>query len=203
MELKEKIISELRTIQREGIEDLITYLTEKTDYFTAPASMNGHSNFHQGLCIHSNFVYEILKDKCDYWRNKKSDIFIPDDDSLKIIAYFHDLAKVNVYVKGFKNVKDGKKLNAYGKEVDNWIEKEVYEFDDKFPLNHGCKSVIMLQNFIKVKNHEILSIAHHMGIPQTFEDSKAFNKALELQKFIVLVHTSDFEASVLLEEKKK
>ena len=201
--LKEIILAELSTIKREGMGRLIDYISNKTDYFTAPASMNGHSNIDGGLCLHSHFVYEILKDKCDYWRNKKPEIFIPDNDSLKIIAYFHDFAKCNFYKKGFKNVKEGKKINNYGKEVDNWVEKEVYEVEDKFPLNHGCKSVIMLQNFIKLKDYEILSIAHHMGIPETYEDKKAFHKALELQKFIILVHTADFEASVLLEEVNK
>lgn len=203
-ELRDKIVASLSEIKREGIDNLINYISsDRTDYFTAPASMHGHSNIENGLVIHSNYVYEILKDKCDYWRIKKPDLFIPDDDSLKIIAYFHDFAKCNFYTKVLKDVKDGKKINGYGKEVNNWIEKEVYEINDQFPLNHGCKSVIMLQNFIKLKNYEILAIAHHMGVPETYEDKKAFNKALELQKFLILVHTADFEASVILEKNEK
>lgn len=46
--IKNKILDRLRSIKRDGIEDLIKYLLEETDYFTAPASTKFHSNFDGG-----------------------------------------------------------------------------------------------------------------------------------------------------------
>lgn len=200
---KQKIIDLLLSTKREGINKLINWLENKSDFFIAPSSKDKHSNFEGGNAFHSYSVYELLKDKCEYFKNKKSNLFIPNEDSVKIIALLHDISKANFYIKTFKNVKDGKKINYNGKEVDNWIEKEVYDIDDKFPLNHGCKSVIMLQNFIKLEKFEILCIAHHMGLPSDYIEKITFHNALELYPFIILLHTADFESSCILEETRK
>lgn len=179
----------LSSIKRDGIDKLIEWL-DKSDFYEAPSSSKFHGNYKGGLCEHCILVYHLLKDKCDYWKNKKPDLFIPDDESLKIIALFHDLCKVNFYTEGFRNVK----------ENNTWIKKPTYEIDDKFPAGHGSKSVIILQNFMTLKQCEILAIIHHMGIPDNYSDSQAFHKALKLYPFIILVHTSDFESSAILEK---
>ena len=57
---KNKITSELREIDREGIDNLINML-EKTDFFTAPASRNYHLNYEGGLAEHSWNVYQKLR----------------------------------------------------------------------------------------------------------------------------------------------
>ena len=201
-DVKQEIISNIKSINREGVDKLLAWLL-KSDYFTAPSSKDKHSAFEGGLALHSHLVYGLLKDKCEYWKIRKPDLIIPDDDSLKIIAYCHDLCKCNFYTKVTKPVKNGTKVNGYGKTVANWIDKEVYDIDDKFPLSHSYKSIIILQNFIKLTTTEILGIAHHMSImgSANYGDIQAFNKALEMNKFILLVHTADFESSVLLEEK--
>lgn len=206
IEIKTKIIELLKSTKREGVDKLIDWLKNKSDFFTAPSSKDKHSNFVGGNAYHSYSVYTLLEDKCQYWAkkaDKRDGLLIPDQNSRKIIALMHDISKSNFYTKTFKNVKKGKKINFKGKEVDNWVEKEVYDIDDKFPLNHGCKSVIMLQNFIKLEAIEILAIAHHMGIPENYIDKITFNNALKLCPFILLLHTADFESSYLLEEIKE
>ena len=48
-EQKEMILDLLKSTEREGIDKLADYLTESTDFFTAPASTKFHNNFRGGL----------------------------------------------------------------------------------------------------------------------------------------------------------
>ena len=122
------------------------------------------------------------------------------EDTITICAIGHDSCKCNFYKKGTKNVKDGKKKNTYGKEVDNWVEKEVWEIDDQLPLSHGHKSVILLQRFIPLSEFEVLAIAWHMGLPEEYEMRKSYSKAIEKHPAIITLHTADIESSHLLEK---
>jgi len=60
--MKEEFIKLLRTINRDGIEELIAFL-EKSDFFKAPASTRFHGAHEGGLMEHSMKVYEILVHK--------------------------------------------------------------------------------------------------------------------------------------------
>ena len=50
--MKEEFLNLLRSIKREGMEDLIKFI-ENTDFFKAPASTRFHGNFEGGLLQHS------------------------------------------------------------------------------------------------------------------------------------------------------
>ena len=60
-EQKEMILDLLKSTEREGIDKLADYLTESTDFFTAPASTKFHNNFRGGLAQHCLNVYENFK----------------------------------------------------------------------------------------------------------------------------------------------
>ena len=61
---KEKFIEIYNAcIHREGADRFLEYLTEKTDFFTAPASTRFHGAYEGGLLEHSLNVYECL---CDF-----------------------------------------------------------------------------------------------------------------------------------------
>ena len=62
---KEETLKLLRAIYRDGMEDLIAYLENDTDFFTAPASTKYHSNFIGGLVEHS------IKSRNYFGRNAK------------------------------------------------------------------------------------------------------------------------------------
>lgn len=193
-EVREKIITALKEVKRKGIENLIDYISNKSDFFTAPASAKYHSNYETGLAEHSWLVRELFDGK-----NKQFQLGLPED-TITICSIGHDLCKCNFYKKGFKNVKDGKKMNNFGKEVDNWVEKEVWEIDDQLPLSHGHKSIILLQRFIPLSEFEVLAIAWHMGLPEEYEMKMAYSKACEKYPAIIALHTADVESSYLLEK---
>lgn len=189
-EIKEKILGLLHNVQRDGIENLIDYITNKTDFFTAPASTKYHSNYEGGLAKHSLLVRDLFAKKNEQFNLGLS------EDTITICAICHDLCKCNFYVKGKKNVKEGKKPDGR----DNWVEKEVWDIEDQLPLGHGSKSVILLQRFIRMSEFEVLSILYHMGLPEDYEMKCAYNKAVEKHPGIITLHTADMESSYLLEE---
>ena len=67
--MKEKMLELLKSINREGIDKLISFL-EKTDFFEAPASTRFHGSYAGGLVEHSIKVYEIL---CENAKNKNGE----------------------------------------------------------------------------------------------------------------------------------
>lgn len=196
-DLKKIILNELLEVQRDGMDNLIDYICNKTDYFTAPASTKYHSNYENGLAEHSHKVTQLFREKNERFKLGLS------ENTIKICGYFHDLCKCNFYKRGIKNIKDGKKINGYGKEVDNWIEKEVWEIDDQLPLGHGSKSVILLQEFISLSTFEVMAILFHMGLPEDYEMKIAYNNATKKYPAIIALHSADLESSYLLEEIKE
>ena len=156
---KETFIQLINSIERQDFnkERLIKWLEEKSDFFTAPASIKYHSNYEGGLCAHSLNTYyslsslaqsflthvEIIKD-VDTEEEKELLVSDYDEDSIKIIALFHDISKANFYEKYLRNVKN--------EETGKWEQVEEYRTksaDDRFIYgNHEQTSAYMLRNLI-------------------------------------------------------
>ena len=183
---QEKFIELLRKTRREGIENLIKWLIV-TDFFIAPASTRFHSNYEGGLCQHSLNVYEVFKKKCEDNRVSLA------EDNIIIAALLHDICKANYYVATTRNVKkDGK-----------WIQVPYYTVEDKNPLGHGEKSCLILQTFIKLSKEELYCIRWHMGGYEPKENLNTISEAWNICRPAVLLHTSDLEASYLMEEHRE
>lgn len=195
MTLKERFNSYLLSVERNGTEKLIDYLENETDFYTAPASTKYHGSFEGGLLRHSLIVFELLYDK-----NLKHNLGIPPD-SVLLCGLLHDICKCNFYVKGFRNVIEGKKLNWKGEEVDNWVRKEVWQVEDKFPIGHSEKSIIQIMKFINLTDLEIMMIRWHMGFTEPKEKYQDLHNALNSYPQIIALHTADVEATFLLEER--
>lgn len=187
MSVKQIILSRLHSIEREGIDELIEFLTKKSDYFTAPASLRGHCNFPYGLAIHSHNVVELLMEK-----NKKYHLGL-SIDSIYIAGYLHDLCKVNIFRPVLKL-----RYNANN-------EKEcyfTYDCQDSFPVGHGEKSVMMAQQYIKLTLEEIMLIRWHTGPHTPCENNYRYDQALEVCPAIKAIFTADEEAATFLEKTK-
>lgn len=184
---KERFISVYKTtINRDGSLELLEWL-EKSDFFVAPASTKFHGNFEGGLVTHSLNVYDCLLREVEMHGFK--DVW--SDETIALVSLMHDLCKVNFYKKEWRNVKeDGK-----------WTQKEVYVVDEKFPCGHGEKSVIILQNYIKLSADEIWAIRAHMGFSDvSFKGGdQLIGKIFEKSKLALLLHVADAKATYLLE----
>ncbi|MBO4687705.1 MAG: metal-dependent phosphohydrolase [Clostridiales bacterium] len=192
---KKKIIELLLSTKRPGMDRLVDWITNKTDFFTAPASTKYHLCCDGGLAQHSLHVYQRLSEKV------AQGLINIEPDTVIITSILHDLCKVNFYVKETKNVKEGTKINQYGKEVANWVEKEVWGIKDSFPVGHGEKSCWYIQNFIRLKAEEYAMIRLHMGPDKnTYPDP--FSETAKIYPSVVAIFTSDIESAYILEERQ-
>lgn len=184
-EVKEKILSLLNSTERKGMDRVIKYL-EETDFFIAPASTKYHGNYDGGLAEHSLNVYELFKEK-----NEKFDLGL-SNDTVIITALLHDFCKINFY----------NKQECWRKNDKNrWESYQGYKVIDDFPIGHGEKSVIMIQNFIRLTKEEMLMIRWHMGSTEPKEQMMNISNTYNLVPAAAALHTADMEASYLLEER--
>lgn len=202
-EYKERFLNLTRSINREGIEELIAFL-EKSDFFIAPASTRFHCSIPEGLLIHSLNVYDMFEKKCksEPFKSVLGDL---SDDSIKIIALFHDICKTYFYVTDYKNKKiysdSGSKKDERGKF--DWQSVPYYAVDDRVPYGHGEKSVMMLESYIKLLPIERYAIRWHMGFSEPKEQWGTLGTAIEKYPAILAIHESDLEATYLLEKDMK
>lgn len=180
--MKEKFIELLRSTNREGIEELIRFIDEKTDFFTAPASTRFHGCHEGGLLEHSMKVYEILNYKV---KNNVIDLYA-GDDTIIIVALLHDLCKANFYKVDYRNAK-----NARGE----WEKVPYYTIDDTIPYGHGEKSVMMLTEYIKLTPEEKYCIRWHMGFSEPKELYNTLGAAYKKYPLALMTNEADLEAS--------
>jgi len=191
--VKEKFIELYRDkIRREGADKLLEYLDSKaSDFFTAPASARFHGDYDGGLVVHSLNVYECLVDYLSRPRVKEVYGLDPDDESVAIVALLHDLCKINVYKRSFRNVKDDSGV---------WQRVPCYEFDDQLPYGHGEKSVYIISGFMRLTREEAFAIRYHMGFSGN-EDVRNVGSAFEKFPLAFALATADMEATYYLEGK--
>ena len=185
--LREEYIGLLHSTQREGIEDLISWLEEKTDFFTAPASSQFHGAYIGGLLAHSLSVYKYLK---NFTKT------LPDigEDTLIITGLLHDLCKVNFFVKQTRNVKvPGEK---------RWEEEESFAIDDSLPMGHGEKSVYLAMKYIPLTDEEALAIRWHMGgyddAARSYVGGKAQSNAYNAYPLAAALNIADMYVSYII-----
>ena len=179
--MKEKFIELLRSTNRDGIEELISFL-EKTDFFKAPASTRFHGAYEGGLLEHSLKVYEILDNKV---KNNILNLEIPDD-TVKIVSLLHDICKLNFYKVDYRNAK-----NSLGE----WEKVPYYTVDDTIPYGHGEKSVMMISEYIKLTPEEKYSIRWHMGYTEPKELYNTIGAAYKKYPLALMMHEADLEAT--------
>lgn len=167
-----------KCIQREGIDKLMLSL-EKSDFFTAPASTKYHDAEEGGLCKHSVAVFDMLALDC---MDKYS------METIAIVSLFHDICKVNFYKTEMRNAKDDK-----GK----WVQVPYYTVDDQFPYGHGEKSVLMVNDKMKLSLEEMMAIRWHMGAYSGQQDWNTLSKAYEMHPLALYLHFADMKATYL------
>lgn len=179
---------------RNGVDNVISFL-ETSDYFTAPSSMKYHSNYDGGLVDHSLLVLST-----GYRLLEMMKVMNPDigtrvaADSLILTTLLHDTCKCSFYKAADKWRKDSS---------GRWESYKGYEIDDRFPIGHGEKSVIMLQKFgLDLNAEEMLAIRWHMGTwdGSSMNDSKtAYLHSIDMSPLLVVVQTADSVSSLTME----
>ena len=168
MSAKEEFIEIFREhVHRDGAEALLDYLTNKSDFFTSPASARYHGAYAGGLCEHSLNVYHCLTDYLA--RERVTDLYGLEysPESIALVALLHDVCKIGCYKPSTRNVKgeDGK-----------WTQVPTFTYEDPLPYGHGEKSVYVVNGFVRLTREEAMAIRWHMGFSGT-EDSRLVGRA--------------------------
>lgn len=181
----------LLATKREGIEDLLEFI-RKSDFYTAPASTRFHSCHEGGLLEHSLNVYDCLITKKEYdpiWQDALKNI---SNESIAIVALLHDLCKTYFYVIEMRN----KKING------KWEQVPYYTVDDKIPYGHGEKSVMMIEEYVKLTRDEKYAIRWHMGFTEDSGNWNTLGRVFSMYPLALAIHSADIEATYLLEEEE-
>jgi len=175
--MKDKIITELRQTGREGMENVVNFLVD-SDFFSAPASSKFHGAEIGGLVRHSLNVMKTMKSL-----NREMEKNYYDSDTITIVGLLHDVCKVNTYKPNL--LKSGELSTS-----------KPYKKEDKFPIGHGEKSVIILLGLgLELTNDEMLAIRYHMNM---FDDGGyRFNK--NWNKLSILCFLADYFTSTFLD----
>ena len=146
-ENRQKFERNLMRVERDGIDRLMEFI-RKSDFYTAPASTKYHGAYEGGLLAHSINVYENLHGKkyaAGLWGAELKDV---PDESIIVVGLLHDICKTYYYTTEMRNRKiDGR-----------WEQVPFYTVDDKIPYGHGEKSVMMVEEYIKLTPQERYAI---------------------------------------------
>lgn len=192
----------LSECNRNGMDKLIEYL-RKSDFYNAPASTRFHSCHEGGLVEHSLNVADCLLNKLNdpIWADRLSEV---GRESIIISALLHDICKSNYYTIEMKNKKiysdHGKKSDSAGRY--DWETVPSYTVDDKIPYGHGEKSVMMVEEFIKLKPVERYAIRWHMGFTEAKENWNTISLAIKKYPLVLAIFEADLESTYLLEKEE-
>lgn len=184
----EKIVK--AKIKRKGIDKLMDWL-EGTDFFTAPASTRFHGAYEGGLVKHSLAVYKRLVQFVSYYDTQKfgnSEEHTWTEETLAVVALFHDLCKIGCYKTDMRWRKDAN---------NRWEQYPTYKKDEDFNFGgHGSKSLYLIQNFLHVEPDEAVAINCHMG---QFDSTMYSDSSSAYEQFHLawLTHIADEAATYL------
>ena len=179
-------------IHRDGADKLLEYLmSERSDFFTAPASTKFHGDYDMGLVTHSVNVYHCLKDYLARARCLSEYNMNCSDETIALVALLHDVCKINCYHKYLRNVKNEEGL---------WEQVAAFNFEDPEPFGHGEKSVFLISKFLRLTNEEAYAIRYHMGFSEEGSGRNA-GKAFEKYPLALALNVADMEASYYVDDK--
>ena len=180
----------LVSVHRDGIDRLLDFI-RKSDFYKAPASTRFHSSCEGGLLYHTLQVYDCLQRKKSeaqvLWADTMQNT---EDESLILVALLHDLCKTYYYSTEMRNKKD---------ENGKWIQVPFYTVNDKVPYGHGEKSVMMIEEYIKLKPVERYAIRWHMGFSEPKELYGTLGEAIKKYPLCLAINEADLEATYLME----
>lgn len=208
---KTRFLELVNSITREGVDrDRLTAQLQGSDFFEAPASAIYHNAFNGGLCAHSLNVYDTLVMLCKgmYTRYDTNGEYLSydcpySDDTLKIVALFHDFDKMNKYEQYFANKKiyseTGSKYDEMGKY--DWKSVPGYkrkEDKDVFTIgSHAENSVYMTETFIPLSAEEHCAILTHHSV---YDNPKASITGLYSKYHLAcLLHVADMLSTYVVE----
>ena len=175
----------LMDTKREGIVDLLDYLTE-IGFLTAPASTRFHGAYEGALIEHSVNVLECAEKLCVTWLGGAE--YNKIKDSVVICALLHDVGKCGQF---------GKPLYVPNILKTGPSEKQPFKTnDDLMTLPHEIVSCIEVTKFIDLTEEEQRAIAWHNGLYGCFK----YDIQGKENPLYMIIHFADMWASRVVEK---
>lgn len=152
MDNRERIETLLRGTNRDGIEELITWMNDN-DFYGTPCSTKYHLCQEGGLAIHSINVYEAML-------KLRDSLGMTDqisDESVVICSLLHDLGKCGDFDKCYyipNILKSGKQSEAEPYKTNSNLQS----------IDHEIRSVMIANRFINLTEDESMAILYHNGL---------------------------------------
>ena len=154
-------------------EDILNALSER-GFFCAPASTRHHGNYIGGLAEHSIAVCDYLLELTRY-NNLKWE----REDSPVIVGLFHDLCKMDSYVKSEEPFSNG-----------------LYDYnEDTLFTGHGMKSAVIAGSLLRLTEEELACIVYHMGAFTESSEWKNYTRAIKRYPNVLWTHQADMLAT--------
>lgn len=185
--------AEMAKVKREGADRLMAFI-RKSDMYAAPASTRFHLSVTGGLLQHSLNVLDALR--ANLTKNENGTytydvagcpVVKVTEENVIIMALLHDICKTYFYTTETRN----RKVNG------KWEQYEAFAVDDKIPYGHGEKSVMMIEEYMKLRPIERYAIRWHMGYTEA--DTLSLNNAIDKYPMIWALHSADTQASHFME----
>lgn len=183
---KAEFDSVLLKTEREGIDDLLTYLQEE-GFYTAPCSGSYHLAKPEGLLEHSINVLHVAE-KLSVALYGAKNLTREIKTSIQICALLHDIGKIGQFGKAnyVPNIlKSGEQSTAKPYETN----KELLYVD------HEIRSIAIASMFIDLTEDEQFAILYHNGM---YGNLRYALKDKETPLYLIM-HTADMWASRILE----
>ena len=167
-------------IKRAGAAELLAWLENETEFFTAPAGATHHGAFPGGLVEHSvNVFYRLYRiaGMEIFGTHVHSDMLAEEmKESVAIMGLLHDVCKHDVY-----HPKEG----------------GGYTYHDPFPFGHGEKSVLLIERHMRLTMPEALAIRWHMGAFDAAArgDLRTLDAAMDMTPWVWWLHEADMGAA--------
>ena len=206
------------------VEDLLNML-DRTDFYTAPASVKYHCNFDGGLLQHTLNVYDSLirliemKDmitptqKFGLLEKVREGKEITDaekeelDEIIKKLLNSNKVAFASVVKVALGH--DFHKINYYKKYTKNvkddngkWVQQEAWGYrDDPFTLGEdGTNSWYIMNSVLPLNFEEISAIENHMGSGRSGQWLPGASGCWKKSNLAILLHLADMYATFVVED---
>ena len=185
-----------------------------SDFFVAPSSTVYHGCCKGGLCYHSLSVYETLckyvkmvyPDQMDTETGELKSTSPYSDETLRLVALFHDISKVNCYKEDYRNVKkyceNGKAYDVLGHY--NWEPEKYYKYKEAeerwtFGTHTETSLFITMKLIPDISKPEAEAILHHMGSTIDWNGKDIAPETYNKNPLALLLHQADEFSALYLE----
>ena len=197
--MKDRIESLLLSTEREGMENLLTWMREN-GFYESSCSGGNHLAKEGGLAEHSLNVFSLMYSI----RNEGilGNNFGMSTESIIICGLLHDLGKCGDHGKpGYvPNMLKGRATKANPDPEPQQSKSKPFKVNaDLFPIDHEVRSVKIASKFIELTEEEELAILWHNGLYGNFR----YQIQGKETPLYMLLHFADMWASRVIEREEE